>query len=86
MRSFIIRPALSSLYQKGQVSKRITVKWCILYIVTLRNLLTGSGRSPPLLFHVRESLASRFHAGYSGFQLLDTGFLSMELELRIPDF
>ena len=86
MRSFIIRPALSSLYQKGQVSKRITVKWCILYIVTLRSFLAGSGTSPPLSVHVRESLTSRFHAGDSGFQVLDTGFLSMELELRIPDF
>ena len=43
MHSFIIRPVLSSLYQKGQVSKRMTVKWCILYMVALRNLLTGSG-------------------------------------------
>ena len=86
MRSFITRPALSSLYQKGQVSKRITVEWCILYIVTLRNLLTGSGTSPPLSLHVRESLDSRFHAGDSTFQVLDTGSLSMELGLRIPDF
>ena len=68
MRSFIIRPALSSLYQKGQVSKRITVEWCILYIVTLRNLLTGSGRSPPLSVHVGESLDSGFHPGDSGFR------------------
>ena len=86
MRSFITRPALSSLYQKGQVSKRITVKWCILYIVTLRNLLTGRGTSPPLSVHVRESLDSGFHPGDSGFPVLDTGSMSMELGLRIPDF
>ena len=86
MRSFITRPALSSLYQKGQVSKRITVKWCILYIVTLRNLLTGRGTSPPLSVHVRESLDSGFHPRDSRFPVLDTGSLSMELGLRIPDF
>lgn len=85
MRSFIIRPALSSPYQKGQVSRRMTVKWCILYMVALRNLLTGSG-SPPLSVHVRESLDFGFHAGDSGFPVLDTGSLSMELDLRIPDF
>lgn len=86
MRSFIIRPALSSLYQKGQVSKRITVNWCVLYVITLRNLLTGSGTSPPLSVHVKESLDFGFHAGDSGFPVPDTGFLSMELELRIPGF
>ena len=40
-----------------------------------RNLLTGSGASPPFSLHVRESLDSGLHAGDSGFQELDSRFV-----------